>query len=376
MDATMSRVYSVEDIVSNLTKAGSVSNNFPRTDSEQAFQDFLKRIPSSNSLAAFGQSGSQADLAAQASQIYNLQAHVASQAAAAANTSNPLDASAINGGTGILGGGVPRVASLDFFRQLLPVNQLNVAGAKPGATGTAGTTAAAAEGGEGQDAPGAMRRNGKVEPSAGSAFSPPPPSFSELPPIQGVSTGNLTANLSSGNLLRTSSVENVRPQPARAPSPAAGSGGGGGGRVLPPMPTAAPQTEREKELAAKAELRRARRMLSNRESARRSRKRKQEHLGELQGQISALVEQKEELEDELESAQAALKRKDTEISQLRAQNEHLRSELQGEYKPQSKAVASPRATDSQKPPLAGVSGKRSAKRSARAHAPQHDLSDG
>ena len=38
MDATMSRVYSVEDIVSNLTKAGSVSNNFPRTDSEQAFQ--------------------------------------------------------------------------------------------------------------------------------------------------------------------------------------------------------------------------------------------------------------------------------------------------------------------------------------------------
>lgn len=103
-------------------------------------QDFLKRIPSSNSLAAFGQSGSQADLAAQASQIYNLQAHVASQAAAAANTSNPLDASAINGGTGILGGGVPRVASLDFFRQLLPVNQLNVAGAKPGATGTAGTT--------------------------------------------------------------------------------------------------------------------------------------------------------------------------------------------------------------------------------------------
>lgn len=41
MDATMSRVYSVEDIVSNLTKAGSVSNNFPRTDSEQAFQVLL-----------------------------------------------------------------------------------------------------------------------------------------------------------------------------------------------------------------------------------------------------------------------------------------------------------------------------------------------
>lgn len=44
------------------------------------------------------------------------------------------------------------------------------------------------------------------------------------------------------------------------------------------------------------------------------------------------MEQKEELEDELESAQAALKRKDIEIQQLRAQNEAMRSELQGEVR--------------------------------------------
>lgn len=95
-------------------------------------QDFLKRIPSSNSLAAFGsQAGSQSDLAAQAAQLHSLQANLASQAAAALqSTSAPQD------GNGATGSGVPRVASLDFFRQLLPVNQLNVSGARPAAGGT------------------------------------------------------------------------------------------------------------------------------------------------------------------------------------------------------------------------------------------------
>ena len=38
---------------------------------------------------------------------------------------------------------------------------------------------------------GGLRRGGKMEPSVGSAFSPPPPSFpSELPPIPGVSTSS------------------------------------------------------------------------------------------------------------------------------------------------------------------------------------------
>lgn len=79
--------------------------------------------------------------------------------------------------------------------------------------------------------------------------------------LQGITTGNVTANVSSGNLISTSAAEAARPQPARMASPAAGGGGSGGGsgRILPPMPTAVPQTEREKELAAKAELRRARR---------------------------------------------------------------------------------------------------------------------
>lgn len=52
--------------------------------------------------------------------------------------------------------------------------------------------AAAGEGGDKQEAPAGLRRNGKVEPSAGSAFSPPPPSFSELPPIQVLLCGLFT----------------------------------------------------------------------------------------------------------------------------------------------------------------------------------------
>lgn len=97
-------------------------------------QEFLKRIPSSNSLAAFGgHGGSQADLAAQAAQLHSLQASLASQAALHPASAPPEASGASPSGAG---GGVPRVASLDFFRQLLPVNQLNVSGARPAAGGT------------------------------------------------------------------------------------------------------------------------------------------------------------------------------------------------------------------------------------------------
>ena len=92
-------------------------------------QEFLKRIPSSNSLAAFGSHGSQLDLAAQGLQLSTIQ-QVASQAAAVGAD-----------GAGFNLSGVPRVNSLDFFRQLhvnLPVNQLNVAGSRPAAGAVVG----------------------------------------------------------------------------------------------------------------------------------------------------------------------------------------------------------------------------------------------
>lgn len=93
-------------------------------------QEFLKRIPSSNSLAAFGSHGSQLDSAAQGLQFSTIQ-QVANQAAAAYVLPSGSVPAADGGGTALLG--VPRVASLDFFRQLLPVNQLNFAGSRPAA---------------------------------------------------------------------------------------------------------------------------------------------------------------------------------------------------------------------------------------------------
>lgn len=93
-------------------------------------QEFLKRIPSSNSLTAFGSHGSQPDSAAQGLQFSTIQ-KVANQAAAAYSQPSASDQTGDGGRTAILG--VPRVASLDFFRQLLPVNQLNFAGSRPAA---------------------------------------------------------------------------------------------------------------------------------------------------------------------------------------------------------------------------------------------------
>ena len=180
---TMRRQMSVEDIMGSLTKMNS-AGGFPRTDSEQAFQarnlrpnqwcqvtsrvdvsgpavrrehafsgriyaawrrvaasrgwasdsmfacpvtqEFLKRIPSSNSLAAFGSHGSQLDTAAQGLQFSTIQ-----QAAAAYSQPTASAAATDGGGSALLG--VPRVASLDYFRQLLPVNQLNFAGTRPAA---------------------------------------------------------------------------------------------------------------------------------------------------------------------------------------------------------------------------------------------------
>lgn len=104
----MDRQVSVEDIVGGLYKLGSAG--FPRTDSEAAFQDFLKRIPSTTNLA-----GQAEQLNPQ--QQLQLQHHVQQlQQNHLTPQNEPSDATHHNIG------GIPRVPSLDFLRQLMTAN--------------------------------------------------------------------------------------------------------------------------------------------------------------------------------------------------------------------------------------------------------------
>lgn len=68
-------------------------------------------------------------------------------------------------------------------------------------------------------------------------------------------------------------------------------------------------------------------MLSNRESARRSRKRKQEHMQQLEGQIEDLAAEKKEKEAIAEMAERRCKSLEDENVRLREENERLRDEL-------------------------------------------------
>lgn len=111
----MERQWSLEDynIANSMWKLGA---GFPRTDSENAFQDFLKRIPSTTNLAA--QAGQHLDQQQQAQlhqQVQHL--HQQSQQQQAAYPSG----AGIPGNAGDMqpGAGIPRVPSLDFLRQLV-----------------------------------------------------------------------------------------------------------------------------------------------------------------------------------------------------------------------------------------------------------------
>lgn len=139
----MERTFSVDDLIGNVYRlsgalGGGMGN---RTDSEAAFQEFLKRIPSATNLSAIGSAGG---AGYEPGSLQQTAQQLLSGCGAGPNTSltptAPLNTS-LGGGGGDAGpGGMPRVPSLDLLRQLVLQNSLGTS--LGGSAGAAGAGAA------------------------------------------------------------------------------------------------------------------------------------------------------------------------------------------------------------------------------------------
>ena len=119
----LERGFSADDLSLMLKLQGGAG--FPRTDSEAAFMDFLKRIPSTSNLAA--QASAQGLDAAQQQQLMQQAQQMQAQAQQSGLASSSSLTAPLQGTLQEVGrlnvGGIPRVPSLDLLRQLVQVNQ-------------------------------------------------------------------------------------------------------------------------------------------------------------------------------------------------------------------------------------------------------------
>eukprot|EP00191_Tetraselmis_sp_GSL018_P009420 CAMPEP_0177600556 /NCGR_PEP_ID=MMETSP0419_2-20121207/13711_1 /TAXON_ID=582737 /ORGANISM="Tetraselmis sp., Strain GSL018" /LENGTH=330 /DNA_ID=CAMNT_0019093607 /DNA_START=378 /DNA_END=1366 /DNA_ORIENTATION=- len=303
----MERSFSVEDIVGGIWRLGAAGMG--RTDSEAAFQEFLKKIPSSSNLAAVAQGNGTTGLDP-AQQLQLQQQAFLQQQAQQMQAFQDAQASA--------GGGIPRVPSLDLLRQQLQhlqtLQQLNMS--QPSAsTVAAGPVTSASGTGIGASIPLGGSQNsftmrspavssaaglvtGVLDPSQASAHpnislptvslhlsggisslgmhsgglalpTLPMPSLSSMAGIPSALQGpNAAALLQMGQLqaqqqalAASQQQQQQQQQQQAAAAPVQASSGGSMGLGQEPV---------DKDSLEKQELRRARRMLSNRESARRS----------------------------------------------------------------------------------------------------------
>ncbi|KAG1660220.1 hypothetical protein FOA52_005089 [Chlamydomonas sp. UWO 241] len=254
---------------------------FHRTDSESAFQEFLKKIPSSTNLASLG----------------------------------GLEANQPGSGVFAASIGLRRVSSFDQLRSLgqqpsnggvvkVEVGRAGLLGAPPPMHGVAGLPSIAAAG---------ALYHGAVPPPPFLAV-PPAPALAATPGGGGARGGGAARGGGRGG--RAAATPASRAQRQRSAS--VGTDDSDGSGADDGIPGA----------DGKVTERKTRRMLSNRESARRSRRRKQEHLGTLEGEIAVLVEEKKSWVERMSAAEKRLAGVRDEGRRLHEENERLRDELQ------------------------------------------------
>uniref|UniRef100_A0A7R9YTH8 BZIP domain-containing protein n=1 Tax=Chlamydomonas euryale TaxID=1486919 RepID=A0A7R9YTH8_9CHLO len=265
MSGTVERNMSVDDLVGGMWRMGAAAGvGFKRTDSEAAFQEFLKRIPSSTNITQGG-----------------------------------IDASL---GQHLVDGcipGMPRVPSVDFLRQLANA-QSQMGGVSPVMQGARVNVEGPATKLTSSHNPAALKLDANA---LSSALQSLPADKLEVAP-HGLAATKAVLGTSHGH-----------------------SGGHGSGAQSAQTSAPSSQVDFDQD-DDREDNRRARRMLSNRESARRSRRRKQEHLGHLEGQIAALQAEKKTAHDLLASVARRVASMEDDNRRMQQENERLRDELQ------------------------------------------------
>ncbi|KAG1658549.1 hypothetical protein FOA52_004576 [Chlamydomonas sp. UWO 241] len=280
MDTVAHRNYSVDDLVGGMWRlhgqSGGSSASFKRTDSEAAFQEFLKRIPSSANLL---QQGAAVD------------AYTCEQAA--------------HGGMA----GVPHVPSVSFLRELVNVQSATSLGLLAFQSSPAIKVEAGADM--------ALHTAAAVLPvHAGAAVLPQAAAVAPHPNAHAQYAQHPPARASHGG--------------AAAGSHAMSYGGNSGAQSAQTSHDNSHDDDKAgvADGGGKGTVRRQRRMLSNRESARRSRRRKQEHVEELEVQINVLASNKAAATAQISDLERRLGIAEDENRRLAQENERFKDELQ------------------------------------------------